>query len=90
MFVLLVQVPGFNNTGLCTFKTEKTDTGGVRRIREVKRVLSVAEKESFDSICQKHGDTLFTFQTNSLDTGHCKEAKITPATEPPLREPFLS
>lgn len=31
--------------GSCTFKTEKTETRGVRRIREVKWVLSVAEKD---------------------------------------------
>ena len=31
--------------GSCTFKTQKAETRGVRRIREVKRVLSVAGKD---------------------------------------------
>ena len=41
-------------------------------MREVKRVLSVAEKERVLILFAKSMeiDTLFTFQTNSLDTGH--------------------
>ena len=31
--------------GSCTFKTQKAESRGVRRIREVKRVLSVAGKD---------------------------------------------
>lgn len=45
VFVPLAEVPGCNNMGSCTFMTQKAETRGVRRIREVKRVLSVAEND---------------------------------------------